>query len=136
MDDLTKDVLALEEERCNAIVAQDWDRLAAILSDSLIHTHTRGNCDSRDSYLQYLQGKVEILSLQREGLRVVPVGKDVAVMHGKQVNRARLRGDGDSATISVEAMATQVWAREADGRWRLVAFHATSLGAPPPAVVR
>ncbi len=66
----------------------------------------------------------------------MPLGPDAAVMHGKQVNRARLRGKPAETEISVESVATQVWAREGDGRWRLVAFHATSLGAPPPAVPR
>jgi ketosteroid isomerase-like protein len=136
MEDFTNDILALENERCEAIVAQDWERLGALLSPSLIHTHTRGNSDSRESYLAYVNGAVEILALRREGLRVVPLGKDAAVLHGKQINRARLRGKGSETEISVESMATQVWAREADGRWRMVAFHATSLGAPPPAVPR
>jgi ketosteroid isomerase-like protein len=56
-------------------------------------------------------------------------------MHGKQVNRARLRGKTDGE-VRVEAMVTQVWAREVDGPWRMVAFHATPRGAPPPAVAR
>ena len=77
---------------------------------------------------------VEILDLQRESLRVIEVGRDAAVMHGKQINRARRRGkDGE---VRVEAMVTQVCAREADAQWRMVAFQATPLGAPPPAVAR
>ena len=136
MADITEKVLQAEDERCKAIVAQDWERLSAILSSSLIHTHTRGNSDGRDSYLKYVQTSVEILELRREDLRVIPIGLNVAVMHGRQINRARLRGKGLETEVSVEATATQVWSLESDGRWRLVAFHATSLGPPPPAVLR
>ena len=128
-------LLALEDERCRAIVAQDFERVGALLSPRLVHTHTRGNTDDRESYLNYARHVVEILDLQREGLRVLPIGDDAAVMHGKQVNRARLRAKPDGE-VRVEAMVTQVWAREDDGQWRMVAFHATPLGAPPPAVAR
>lgn len=128
-------VTALEKERCRCIVEQDFERLRELLSPSLVHTHTRGNVDDRDSYLRYAQHVVEILDLQRKSLRVIEVGRDAAVMHGKQVNRARLRGKTDGE-VRVEAMVTQVWACEDDGQWRMAAFHATPLGAPPPAVAR
>lgn len=127
-------VTGREQERCRCIVDQDFDALRELLSPALIHTHTRGNTDDRGSYLRYARDVVEILGLQRESLRVIEVGRDAAVMHGKQINRARLRGkDGE---VRVEAMVTQVWAREADAQWRMVAFQATPLGAPPPAVAR
>lgn len=120
-----------EQERCHCIVEQDFEGLRELLSASLIHTHTRGNVDDRDSYLRYASEVVEILDLQRESLRVIEIGRRTAVMHGKQINRARLRGK-DGNEVRVEAMVTQVWACEDDGQWRMVAFHATPLGAPPP----
>lgn len=128
-------VTGREQERCRCIVEQDFEALRELLSPALIHTHTRGNTDDRDSYLRYAREVVEILDLQRESLRVIEVGRDAAVMHGRQINRARLRGK-DGSDVRVEAMVTQVWAREADSQWRMVAFHATPLGAPPPAVAR
>ena len=125
---------ALEKERCRCIVEQDFQRLGELLSQSLIHTHTRGNVDTRESYLAYISGVIESLELRREGLRVVPIGDSAAVMHGKQINRARRRGHPEE--VVVEAIVTQVWALESDGQWRVAAFHATPLGAPPPAVPR
>ncbi|MEY2872982.1 MAG: hypothetical protein RLZZ373_353 [Pseudomonadota bacterium] len=133
--DCTRTVMEREQERCRCIVEQDFDALHELLSPALIHTHTRGNTDDRDSYLRYVREVVEILDLQRPSLRVIALGHDAAVMHGKQVNRARLRGQ-DGKEARVEAMVTQVWALEGDGQWRLIAFHATPLGAPPPAVPR
>lgn len=130
--DLTQTLLNLEEERCRCIVEQRYDRLAQLLSDRLVHTHTRGNADDKASYLAFVGGVIESLELRREQLRVIPLGEGAAVMHGKQVNRARKRGATDE--VIVESTATQTWMKESDGEWRIVAFHASSLGAPPPAV--
>jgi ketosteroid isomerase-like protein len=127
-------LMKLESERCRCIVEQDYERLGELLSPSLIHTHTRGNVDTRESYLAYVRGVIELLELRREDLRVLPIGDVAAVMHGKQVNRARRRGHPEE--VVVEAVVTQTWALEGDGQWRLAAFHATPLGAPPPAVPR
>jgi ketosteroid isomerase-like protein len=131
---IPQQLTALEEERCRCIVEQNYQRLGELLSPSLIHTHTRGNVDTRESYLAFVSGVIESLELRREGLRVLPLGEAAAVMHGKQVNRARKRGHTEE--LVVEAMVTQVWALEDDGQWRVAAFHATPLGAAPPAVAR
>lgn len=131
---LQQRVLALEDERCRCIVEQRFDRLRELLSDKLVHTHTRGNFDDRDSYLAYVAGVIESLELRREGLRVIPLGDDAAVLHGRQINRVRRRGQQEE--LLVEAMLTQVFAREEDGAWRMLAFQATALGAPPPDIAR
>lgn len=125
---------ALEAERCRCIVEQNYPRLGELLSASLIHTHTRGNVDTRESYLAFVSGVIESLELRREALQVLLIGDSAAVMHGKQINRARRRGHTEE--VVVEATVTQMWALESDGQWRLAAFHASPLGAPPPAVPR
>ncbi|MFN3985590.1 MAG: nuclear transport factor 2 family protein [Rhodocyclaceae bacterium] len=134
MSGIAETLISLEEERCRCIVEQDYARLRTLLSPALIHTHTRGNVDDIDSYLVYIGSVIESLELRREGIKVIPLGPDVAMMHGKQINRARRRGHME--TVVVEATVTQVWQRESDGNWRQVAFHASPLGAPPPAVPR
>lgn len=131
---MVRQVLAIEDERCRCIVEQRFERLRQLLSPQLVHTHTRGNVDTRDSYLAYVGGVIESLALWREDLRVVPLGADAAVLHGRQTNLARRRGTAEQ--VRVEAMVTQVFAREADGQWRMVAFQATPLGPAPPAVPR
>lgn len=126
-------LISLEHERCRCLVQQDFDRLGDLISSDLVHTHTRGNSDDRNAYLRFMQTIVESLDVRREGLQVRLFG-DTAVMHGKQFSRSRLRGTANEATV--EAQVTQVWTKESDGAWRQVAFHATPLGAPPPAVAR
>ncbi len=131
---VTDEVLALEAERCRCIVEQRFDALAGLLSTRLVHIHTRGNVDTRETYLAYVGGVIESVELRREDLRVVELGPDTALLHGRQINRARRRGHDEE--LRVEAMVTQVFHREVDGCWRMVAFQATPLGAPPPAVPR
>jgi hypothetical protein len=132
--EITEQVTSLENERCRCIVAQDFAALRNLLSSRLIHVHTRGNQDTRESYLDYLLNRVEILNLRRENLQIQIINESAAVMYGKQINRARLRGKMDE--VVVEAQVMQVWAREDDGAWRQLAFQATPLGAPPPMVQR
>jgi ketosteroid isomerase-like protein len=125
-------LLELEQERCQCLVEQRYERLANLLSDRLIHTHTRGNHDDKAAYLSFVGSVIESLELKRESLKVIVLDDSAAVMHGKQVNRARKRGeDGE---VRVESTVTQTWAREADGQWRVVAFHASPIGPLPPPV--
>ncbi|WP_043458533.1 nuclear transport factor 2 family protein [Azohydromonas australica] len=131
---LVETLLSLEQQRCDAIVRQDWSALSALLSSRLVHTHTRGNTDTRESYLDYISRVIETLDVQREELRVIPLGEDAAMLLGRQTNRARRRGQAEE--VQVQSAVTQVWAREEDGKWRMVAFHASALGALPPAVSR
>jgi ketosteroid isomerase-like protein len=133
-EDVRSRVLELEEERCRCIVEQRFDRLRELLSERLVHTHTRGNVDGRDSYLAYISGVIETLELRREELQVLQLSDSSAVLHGRQISRARRRGTDEE--VRVEAMVTQAFAREADGQWRLVAFQATPLGPAPPAIAR
>jgi len=126
-------LLAQEQQRCHCLATDDFDGLRALLHPDLHHTHNRGNSDSLDSYLDYVSRVVQFRSVQRGELRVRVYG-NTAVMSGTQTNHVGLRGKPDEARV--EAQVLQVWVRDAGGPWRLAAFQATPLGAPPPAVAR
>jgi ketosteroid isomerase-like protein len=130
MTELKDTLLQLEGERIRCLLEQDYAGLTKLLSPELLHTHTRGNVDSLSSYLHFVGEVVQALDVRRENLRVLALGADAAVMHGKQISRSRSRKTGQEA--SVEATVTQVWHRDSDGQWRLAAFQATPLGDPPP----
>jgi ketosteroid isomerase-like protein len=130
IDNRVSEVLAAETERCAAIRAQDFDKLGKLLHPSLVHVHTRGNQDTRDSYLKYLAEVVEMLDVKRGALSVAIYG-ECAVVTGRLYNTARARGT--ERVVNVEAQAMQVWVRE-EGIWRQVAFQATPIGNPPPQV--
>ncbi len=126
-------LLELERRRCEAIAADDVAALRELLAPTLVHTHTRGNRDSLDSYLEYVTGTVDILDVQRRDMRV-DVYANCAVMTGHQTNTARLRGSEDQP-ITVEAEVIQVWV-QGNGPWQQVAFQATPVGTPPPPAPR
>jgi ketosteroid isomerase-like protein len=134
MTELKDTLLQLEGERIRCLLEQDYAGLTKLLSPELLHTHTRGNVDSLSSYLHFVGEVVQALDVRRENLRVLALGADAAVMHGKQISRSRSRKTGQEA--SVEATVTQVWHRDSDGQWRLAAFQATPLGDPPPPAPR
>jgi ketosteroid isomerase-like protein len=119
-----------EFARCSAIKAQDFEKLQTLMHPSLIHVHTRGNQDTRESYLKYLSEVIEILDVRRGDLQISIYG-ECAVMTGRQYNTARLRGH--EPIVEIEAQVMQVWAYEA-GRWQQVAFQATATGALPPPI--
>jgi ketosteroid isomerase-like protein len=127
IDNRTDDVLAAESERCAAIRAQNFDRLGRLFHPAMIHVHTRGNQDTRESYLNYLAEVLEILDVKRGELKVSFYG-DCAVMTGRQYNTARARGT--EPIVTIEAQVIQVWVNE-QGVWRQVAFQASPVGAPP-----
>jgi hypothetical protein len=131
--DTVAELLALEQQRCRCLTSDDFDGLRALLHPELHHTHNRGNSDTLDSYLDYVGRVVQFRGVQRGDLRVRVYG-NTAVMSGTQTNHVGLRGKPDEARV--EAQVIQVWVREEGGPWRLVAFQATPLGAPPPAVAR
>lgn len=126
----TQVLLAREQQRCLALANGDFELLGDVLSRDLLHTHTRGNSDGYDSYLVYMQSTLELLNVERGELRIRQYG-DAAVMTGIQVNTARLRG-GDGTVMRIESKVVQVWAKEADGQWRVTVFQATALGPPIP----
>jgi hypothetical protein len=119
-----------EFERCSAIKTQDFEKLENLMHTSLIHVHTRGNQDTRESYLRYLSEVIEILDVRRGDLQISIYG-ECAVMTGRQYNTARLRGQ--EPIVEIEAQVMQIWTYEA-GRWRQVAFQATATGALPPPI--
>ena len=130
---VTAELLALEQRRCEAIVACDEASLRELLAPNLVHVHTRGNQDSLESYLLYLKGKVEIVKLERRDIKLA-IYDNLVVMTGGQINTARLRGSDDEPT-KVESQVMQVWVK--GGRhWQLVAFQATPTGALPSPVPR
>jgi Domain of unknown function (DUF4440) len=133
IDEVVEELLQLEQRRCEAVAAGDDTTLRELLSPTLIHVHTRGNQDSLESYLEYLNRTVEILRVQRRDM-TVQVYDRFAVMTGHQTNTARQRGT-DTEPIQVEAQVMQIWAMAKSG-WQQVAFQATPLGAAPPPLPR
>lgn len=107
-----EEVLAAEEQRCQAVRESDRATLDLLLGEEFINTHSSGSSEDRTSHLNRLTTPGSD-TYTREHLTVRLYG-DVAVM----------RGDMDvhhSAAPPTLLQALQVWIRR-DGRWQLVAL--------------
>jgi hypothetical protein len=118
---VTAELLALEEQRCDAINRQDWDALASMLSDDLVHVHANGLTQDKAVYMEHVSSRPR--RIERRDL-VVRLHRETAVMTGKLVNLM----DGQTASIDTPVLAAmQVWVRSG-GTWKQAAFQATRIG--------
>lgn len=117
-----------EQERCRCLMTEDFDSLRGLLSDQLVHVHTRGNVDGKANYLRFVEQVAQVVSLSRGPLSVRQLAEDVALMTGRQTNQSRGRAAGPSGAVTTtEAQVAQIWKREADGAWRIHLFQGTAL---------
>ena len=118
--DATAELLALEEQRCDAINRKDWDALAAMLADDLVHVHANGLMQDKAVYLQPYRPSHDAPSAVTS---LVRMHGDTAVMTGKLVNLM----NGEAATADTPVLAAmQVWVRSG-GSWQQAAFQATRI---------
>lgn len=123
-----QEVLAAEQARREAILADDMDALALLIADDVTHVHTTGVVQGKADLLHHVGGFLRFIDIERRDLKVRVIGQDHAVMTGEMTNTVARRGHDER--VEVNAFVTQVWARR-DGRWQAINFQATRL-APPP----
>jgi ketosteroid isomerase-like protein len=113
-------LMALESQRCTALVSRDRALLETLFSDQLLHVHSTGEQMNKAELLRYVLQVLQFLSVERGPLSLQVRG-DVAVMFGSM--RTRMQRIDKPDVVSAESLVTQVWVRE-NGRWQLVNFHA------------
>jgi ketosteroid isomerase-like protein len=119
--DVTAELLALEQQRCDAINRKDWQALTAMLRDDLVHVHANGLTQDKAEYLQHVAARPR--HTERRDL-VVRVHGDMAVMTGKLINTP----EGEPAAADAPALtAMQVWVKDG-ATWKQAAFQATRIG--------
>jgi ketosteroid isomerase-like protein len=114
------ELLALEERRCSLINEKDFEALAAMLSDDLVHVHANGLRQDKAEYLKHVSSRPR--RTERKDLHVVLHG-DAAVMTGLLINTAEGQAPADVAPLT----AIPVWVRDG-ATWRQAAFQATRPG--------
>ncbi|PYQ47984.1 MAG: nuclear transport factor 2 family protein [Acidobacteria bacterium] len=120
----------LDARRVQAMVRADVKALDPMLADDLTYTHASGIFDTKASLLSSISsGKLKYKSLELTDPRVRVYG-NVAVVNGRAAVQA------ESATLgplSLKLFYTDVWTRQPDGRWRMVAWQSTRIPEPSPA---
>jgi len=119
-------MVALEAELRAAQLAGDVPALDRLIAAELLFTGPDGQLGTKTQDLEaHASGVVRFRSHVPEELRVRRVGTDVAVT----ALRARLEVEVGGRVVRGTYRYTRVWAREADGTWRVVGGHVSELPA-------
>ena len=113
-------LLAIENERVRALVANDFAALEQILADDLIYTHSTGVTESKAEYLGQLRsGQLKYHAMDHESVTVRLYGA-AAVLTG----RTKVRSVSKGQELRNDLKFTIVYAKQ-KGRWRMVAWQST-----------
>lgn len=117
-----KDILALEDRRYAAMLAGDVAALDELSSDALVYTHSRGDRDTKASYLSRVAEGFFVYHEIAHPVEKLVVNDAAALVFGRMSARARVGGEErrlDNACLAV-------WLREAGG-WKFAAFQPTPI---------
>lgn len=120
MADTKAEILALDRQRLDAMIAADVAALDRLLHRDLKYTHSSGTVDTKDSYIRGVREKLwHYQSIKTSDESVVLCG-DTALVH------CRLQIDVvvGGADRKVDSRALTVWVKNG-GRWQAVAVHST-----------
>jgi ketosteroid isomerase-like protein len=120
MADAKTDILALDRQRLDAMIAADTAALDRLLHRDLKYTHSSGTVDSKESYIRGVREKLwDYRSIKTSGETVAVYG-DTALVHCRLQIDVQVSG----ADRQVDSRALTVWVKD-DGRWQAVAVHST-----------
>ena len=123
-----QEILALEAKRISAMTRQDVATLEALLADDLTYTHSRGETDTKTSFLELIRNPGDhgrYLDVGFSDTQVIPLGDAVVVRGRAQITLERPPGQ---PALSYPVLFLDVWERRG-GQWRLVAWQATRVKA-------
>ena len=118
------EIVALESALRAAQLEADVPALARLISDDLLFTGPDGQLGTKAQDLEaHGSGVIRFRSHVPEELRIRHVGADVVVT----ALRARLGVEVAGTLVRGTYRYTRVWAREGDGRWRVVGGHVSEV---------
>ena len=116
IEDTTKTILDLENQRLAAMVAADVDTLDRILADDLSYVHTTAAIDTKESLMSGLaSGRLNYES-------ITPTDRVVRTHHGCTIVRGGAHVHVNDNHFSLEF--TVVYVRSS-GDWQMTSWHAT-----------
>ena len=116
IEDTTKTILDLENQRLAAMVAADADTLDRILADDLSYVHTTAAIDTKESLISGLaSGRLNYES-------ITPSERVVRTYHGCAIVRGGAHVHVNDNHFSLEF--TVVYVRSS-GDWQMTSWHAT-----------
>ncbi|MDQ4024453.1 MAG: nuclear transport factor 2 family protein [Actinomycetota bacterium] len=123
MTDPDKDVQIireLEDRRYAAVVAGDFDDIAAVCHTDLIYTHSNGVTDTLESYLEKCRSGFYVYHEIDHPVSKIVITGGVALVSGEM--NAELTAGGTRKQLRNSCLA--VWVREGD-TWKLIGYQPT-----------
>lgn len=122
-EELKSQIMAAEQQRCAAMLANDGDALEALLDPRLQFHHATGAVDRKPAYLAKMAaGRISYAQIEWSEECVIPLADDAAVLTGRMTTDVEV--DGMAKRLNNRVMT--VWSRNA-GIWQLTAFQSTPL---------
>lgn len=106
-----------EKQRFDAQVKKDYAVLDRVLANDMTYTHSSGNTDGKQSYIQSIRdgkSKYDAIDVQEQKVRVYG---NTAVINGVCVVKAMNNGE----TINSRLRYTDVYVKNG-GQWQMVAW--------------
>lgn len=117
------EIMAAEQRRCAAMVANDSIALEALLDDRLQFHHATGAVDDKTGYLTKLSGgRIVYVGIVWSEESLIPLTDEAAILTGRMATDVEVDGAGKRLNNRVMT----VWSRNA-GVWQLAAFQSTPL---------
>lgn len=118
----SQEVLQAQQQRFEAMIAQDWDILDELLAADMLYTHSNAQTDNKYQLLSTLKSKKTVYqSIQPSGVRVRVYGT-TGIINGKAA--VNVLQEGKEQTINL--CFTDVYAKR-NGRWQFVNWQSTRL---------
>jgi ketosteroid isomerase-like protein len=116
------EILALEAERCAAIIAKDEAALRRLLHDDMIYTHSSGLADTKSSFIDAVcSGKFDYKRIEHTKEQVRRYG-DTALVSGQASIDIDVEGEPRKLNLCYLA----AWARTRDG-WKFAAWQSAGI---------
>lgn len=110
-------LIALEEQRAQAIIDRDFDAFERLSHPELRYVHSSGVIDTRDSYLDSCRaGRYVYHDIKLPVEEVVVTGHTALILGRLQ---ASLKVDGQDKTLDYPSIAVWTWE---DDQWLFLAF--------------
>ncbi len=117
-------IVAAEQERCEAITHGDAHKLGELLAEDYVHIHGTGKVDSKAGFIANI---VEHPRRTERGELTVRVYGQIAVVTGEQYNYLPSAAE-PTTPVRTTNYVTQV-VRYSDGRWQFISFQLTPIPA-------
>ena len=121
-----EEVKIADTARVLSTLRSDTDRLARLLSDSLIYCHADGRVQTKEVFLAAVRtNRIKYDAYDYQDTKITRVTDDVAIMTG----HAQLKASMGQEHVAFALHFLSVWRRES-GEWRMVAYQSSRLSEP------